>query len=417
MSTYRELKSGKIKVVKKKENDLSFNEDKTLDDSFIDLYNENEKIIKEQKLEEEKTKKLDNYLEKSPKFKLSKAENKIKKRKNPENGLNGKEKEKPKILINDKSSQKEIKKSNTNKNTKTENKEKKINDDFNIEKEIEKIKEESNSKDKKNKTFECNKKTNIIQNDDDNNNKNNNEEFNGDKKLMDKILKEGTEKKTIEKDLEFEKLSNNLKNDNSLLNIKNEKVQMDLIDMPVLDFNKKEVNKKMIKNYVKNLNIEKLNQLIFPNYNHATFNYNFGELKYNIWRNLLLKCEFCQKETFFHFSTINEHIFKFHFKIMIEKNLVSEAEQKSIIENMFIYRFKKYIKIKNDLLTLNLYYRNLKAKSYGKISVRAQNYMKDFNNYKSLTLEKSRELMEIRLNGMVVDRNTTKNVFKNKKSK
>ena len=60
----------------------------------------------------------------------------------------------------------------------------------------------------------------------------------------------------------------------------------------------------------------------------------------------------CTKIIFLKYATCEENLFKFHYKIMSEKILISEDKQKQIIETLLIEKFKVYKKKEHDLITL-----------------------------------------------------------------
>ena len=76
-----------------------------------------------------------------------------------------------------------------------------------------------------------------------------------------------------------------------------------------------------------------MKNLVFPFYNYKTFEFNFGKLKYKDWIRLHIKCQYCNKARYLKYYTYDEHLVKFHFKEMSEKDLVSELKQKKNYKN------------------------------------------------------------------------------------
>ena len=193
----------------------------------------------------------------------------------------------------------------------------------------------------------------------------------------------------------------------------NENIEGEKKDLPVYDRKGNIIDKKDVTNYVLTNNLEMLKKLVFPLYNYATFKHNFGKFKYVNWKKLHIKCDYCRKTMFLKYYSMPEHFFKFHFEKMIENRLVSEIKQKYIIENLFIEKYKKLKKIENDLIVLELYYRNLKKRSNRKSTLMAKDYMKRFSKIKRVSLDRSIDLLKKRINGMIAQRNTTKNLDNN----
>lgn len=93
---------------------------------------------------------------------------------------------------------------------------------------------------------------------------------------------------------------------------------------------------------------------------------------------------------------------------MSEKDLVNELKQKKIFQKLFIKEFIKYKKKENDLLAIDLYYRTLKGKTYGKSTQLAEEYMKTFKKFKSISVGKARDILDERMKSIITQRNTTK---------
>lgn len=72
------------------------------------------------------------------------------------------------------------------------------------------------------------------------------------------------------------------------------------------------------------------------------------------------------------------------------------------------------MKIKNDLISLELYYRNLEGNTTGKIPSLVKEMRKSFKDYKSISMKESIKFLEERMKGMIFNRNTTRNKLQKK---
>lgn len=93
---------------------------------------------------------------------------------------------------------------------------------------------------------------------------------------------------------------------------------------------------------------------------------------------------------------------------MTQNHLNDDYKQKTIIEEIFIDKYHQYKKRRNDLIALDLYYRNLKAKTYSRTSKTAAEYMKEFKQFKNCSKGKAEEMLAKRMKTIVTQRNTTK---------
>lgn len=446
---YNALKSGKIIKGHISKNDIFYDDNTTeMDDSCPDVYIENERILNKYKKETTENiinNKLDKFLEKEkrnkkspinsrnsgnkiqdkkskkkPKFKTSSNLDKnlkgtvIQAESNDKNGLINKKQKEDEIIdteIIKKNKINDNKKISDNSKNIIDDKDKKEKQNFNknlINKNVESIKEKSNQINFENLADE---EADDIKKNIKNNTKNIESKI--DKDIKDSSGDSSNTKKPNDNINKY--INNEQKSTKEEPNKEedNEFNQEDSDDEPVYDFKGNKIEKKNIIEIIKRNDKKSIKNYIFPKYNFKTFKKNYGYLTYEIWKQIQIKCSYCVK--YFHNSTYSDHLFKFHFKEVINRNLLPEKVQKRIVENMFKYRYTKLVKLENDLISLYLYYKNLNAKTYGKESNEANIYMKRFNYIKVISKEKSIEKLMERMMKMVVDRNTTKNVGKEKK--
>jgi len=437
-----------------KNGDEIIKENNERDQDFIDVFYFNEELLNQKKAIKEKQKSLNTFLEKSTKENI--------KNKNKEDAIEQKKiitkEERNKKFIKDETNkifkigktnnikQKENQTNNLNinlkENKKNENELKKkqikngqIDDSSNQENYV-KVKEKNDSD--KEDNFEENTR----------NEKGKKELINyiQEKKLKDneikkdiliqkensKIIRDEEEEKNNDK-IENEKIDgndiNNPDNKNNkcpnnindilekvTFNIKEKNIQYKLVEENVYNSQGKIITKKEVMQLLQDKKEKELKKLIFPKYNKETFEFNFGKIDQDIWKTLLVKCDYCKKTIYLHNSTLNEHLFKFHFNEMNQNKLVSEYEQKKIIEGMFKYRYLKYIKLHNDLISLELYYRNLEGHTTGRLASLISEFRKKFKNLDTISTADAQKLLRGRLNGMVANRNTTRNCLKKGKN-
>ena len=447
---YHELKLGKIKTAKKGKNDACFNEVTDYDDSFLDVDLENKRILKEKKQEHESIKKINEFLNKknsdnkqNQKVEIDKYPNKNILENKPNNNntdesqqINKKEDPVPikendnKILDKDNLEHKDKKttnnsysqsiKNNTNLDI-NKNKGKKDKEIGGDKKEIKVIKEnsEKNTENIKNNTTKNNKANTIENSAQDNQfitDYNNQISLSPTKKKNKNKNNVSKKEKIIAKIKASEEDSEILLSDEE---DKNGKVQNELKDLPIYNKNGKEIPKEKIKKIIENKGsyLNQLQDFIFPIYNYSTFSENFGKIDYKVWKTLKIKCKYCEKNLYLKYGSLDEHILKFHFKIMFENGLIKDIKQKKIIESIFIKNYTKWQKIKIDLISLELYYKNLRGKTYGRKSQLCNEYMKNLNKqfiFKSVNLGKSVEILNERMPQIISQRNTTKKISKEK---
>ena len=398
-SLYYDIKNGNVKVRERKGNEISLDECSEMDDSFMDIYFENEKIISN--IQKSK------YLQPTLKEVIGETINN-------RNSTNRKRKEKQ-INI-------DLSGANNAKNTNT----KKLC--------TEKIFEEINQIEQKpepnyNKKKEIKEERNLIpKNTNSKNNntaknekiKDNQKEINNDTIKINSKEEEDDSTKTKSKiSIEKEKncLCKNLEGKSQVINFdklnkKDEKdsKQNDLEDI-IYDLNGEKFDINIAKKYIEQKKEKELLQLVFPKYNRQKFIEKYGNLDFKIWRKLYVKCDYCEKIIYLHNYTISEHLFKFHFKITKEKQLLDDIQQKKIIENIIINKYRKYQKFKYDIIYLSKYYENLSGKTYGKATKFTQeiiNELDKISEIKKMTLENSAFTLEKRMPKMIAVRNTTK---------
>lgn len=362
---YSALKLKEIKIREISKEDETIDEKKERDDDFIDVFYYNEEILKKKNDKKENQKILNGYFEKNK----EEIQGNIKIKDIGKGSNNLKSKEKKNIIIKEKSN---INKREVNRNINLISEEKK--------KQSAKIYNETKNKENKskgesemksvlneyliNKNSMCsgeynfsNKETKLDKKDNkekdieiaktENEKKEKNTKINRTPSQKEKKSEKKEEKKNPEANYKKPnsmslKINNELydseKNKHSieasknlekmLLNKKERKIQFELVEEKVFNFKGEIVSKKEINELIECNKNEELQKLIFPKYNKDTFEYIFREIDPKIWKTLLFKCDFCKDTIYLHNSTINEHLFKFHFNRMIERNLVSEYEQK-----------------------------------------------------------------------------------------
>ena len=447
---YSALKEGVIKTVDNTKNDLSIKEESEIDDSFLDVARENEIILSKSNINKKADAKIDNFLVNSTKHTIdSEIKNNDKKSKNDKSKDN-KIKENKEIfqtsngygekLVNNSIKDKMIKKKEDNliinesikcKNKILENNKDKKNitkskkfirikkKKTNINDFIQKEENDGDNKvisheEKDSKTIKPNLKKKKIKGYNGHNSTNSQkEQLGGLKNIENKNITNEDEIFEIDENLIQEK-NLNFPNKLSKKEITNEEekrdqnIEEDKKDLPVLNREGQIISKEVIKDYVSNENLNMLKNLVFPLYNYRTFEFNFGKLKYKNWIKLHIKCQYCNKNIYLKYHTYDEHLVKFHFKVMSEKDLVNELKQKKIFQKLFIKEFIKYKKKENDLLAIDLYYRTLKGKTYGKSTQLAEEYMKTFKKFKSISVGKARDILDERMKSIITQRNTTK---------
>ncbi len=455
LELYSALKLGEIKIKEINKGEETIQEDKERDDEFIDVYYYNEEILKKTKADNLKQKALNDYLEKK------KEDNQI----NKKTEEMGKSKddfkyEEEKILINNSNIQSEEKDGVKTVISLEEN--------GNRSEEMIIAGPKKIKKTKKLKKFICpnnkfstaqnqkkyeeqkvlvkeidteGKPENIYKNIKFKNDLDNNKPQKDGKIPKISFEKEVSPEKNDDKDKGKKDINTNKINDhnktepssdnkkdicvkeaseileNVMNNIKAKNIQFKLAEEKVYNFEGKIIPKSDVKELIEKKKDEELKRLIFPKYNKDTFEYNFGKIEHNLWKRLLVKCDYCKDNIYFHNSTLNEHLFKFHFYEMNINELVPEYEQKKIVESMFKYRYLKYLKIYKDLVSLELYYRNLEGRTTGKLPMIINEFRKKFKDVNSISKKEATKLLEGRIHGMISKRNTTRNNLKNKKKK